>query len=178
MNIPMTHNVASKPRRRFRIGLRGLIGLVLLLGLVFGLIAREGRRVGTQSAVVAAMRRMGINDAGHEPTYLCFAAMKFFSTSNRDIEARFSKWLDPAWFYRVQMFKVFKKRGRMSDAEVPAAVEQMSRLGVVKEVQYHDPSLQGLRLFYIDRIRYEELGPLRDTCTFRNHMPGGEVTAR
>ena len=167
MDQSTTRPVATKPKRRFRFGLRGLIGVVLLAGLALGLIAREGRRVRTQSAVVAEMRRMGILDGGHEPTILNLIAMKWFSTDSRAIEARFSKWVDPGWFYRVEWFNA----GRLKEERVPAVVEQLGRLGAVKEVYFNEPSLKGLRLFYIDRIRHGELGVSKDSCTFRDHPP-------
>ena len=157
----------TKPRRRLRFGLRGLIGVVLFAGLALGLIAREGRRVRTQSAVVSEMTRMKIVEGGHKPTILCLIAMKWYSTSNRAIETRFSKWLDPGWFGRVMWFNA----GRLKDEQLPAVVEKLGRLGAVKEVYFNDPSLKGLRLFYIGEVPYGQLGVPKESCTFRDYPP-------
>jgi hypothetical protein len=163
--------VATKRRRRLRFGLRGLIGLILAVGLILGLIAREDRRVRTQSAVIAELAGMGVRDAGHRPTLLCLVLMKFCSTNSRAIEARFSKWIDPGWFYRVESFNA----GRLEEERVPAAARRLVRLGAVKEVQFNEPPLRGLRLFYIDPNGSYNLGVPEASCTFRDHPP---ATAR
>jgi hypothetical protein len=167
MRQSTTHPVASKPKGRFRFGLRGLIGAVLFVGLALGLIAREDRRVRNQSAVIAEMQRMGIVDGGHEPTILALIAMKWFSTDSRSIETRFSRWIDTGWLYRVGWFNA----GRLKEGEVPAVVERLRRLGAVREVHFHKPSLKGLRLFYIDRISFDRLGGSRSSYTFRDYPP-------
>ena len=163
--------VRKKPGRQIRFGLRGLIGLILALGLIFGLIAREARRVRTQSVAIADLASMGIGDAGHRPTLPCLILMKFYSTNNRAIEARFSRWVDPGWFYRVEWFNA----GRLEEERVPDAVKRLVRLGAVKEVRFNEPPLRGLRLFYIDPNGSYNLGVSEASCTFRDHPP---TTAR
>jgi hypothetical protein len=170
MRQSTTHPVASKPKGRFRFGLRGLIGAVLFVGLALGLIAREDRRVKNQSAVIAEMRRMGVVEGGHEPTILALIAMKWFSTDSRSIEARFSGWIDTGWLYRVGWFS----GGRLKEGQIPAVVERLRRLGAVREVYFHEPSRKGLRLFYIDRISFNRLGVSRYLYTFRDYPPASD----
>lgn len=89
--------------------------------------------------------------------------MKVLATDSHNAEARCSRWIGPGWFSRPLGFNA----GRLKEAKVPHLVERLRRLGTVYEVEFHSASLNGLRLFYIDKIPYENLGPDRDTCTFR-----------
>jgi hypothetical protein len=154
--------------------MRGLIVSILLIGLALGLIAREDRRVRTQSTVIVDLSRMGVHEAGHRPTLLCLIAMKFYSTNNRAIEARFSRWVDPGWFYRVEWFNA----GRLEEERIPAVVERLVRLGTVKEVYFKEPSLKGLRLFYIDPTGSYHLGVPEESCVFRDHSSIGSKPSR
>jgi hypothetical protein len=165
MDQSTTRTLGTKPRRRLRFGLRWLIGLILLIGLALGLIAREDRRVRTQSNVIAELSRMGVHAARQRPTLLCLIAMKFYSTNNRAIEDRFSRWVDPGWFYRVEWFNA----GRLEEERIPAVVERLVRLGAVKEVYFNEPSLKGLRLFYINPNGSYHLGVPEESCVFRDH---------
>jgi hypothetical protein len=174
MDQPTTRTLETKPRRRLRFGLRGLIGSILLIGLALGLIAREDRRVRTQSAVIADLSRMGVHAGGHRPTLPCFIAMKLYSTNNRAIENRFSRWVDPGWFYRVEWFNA----GRLEEERMPAVVERLVRLGAVKEVYFNEPPHKGLRLFYIDPTGSYRLSVPEESCAFRDHSPKGSKPSR
>ena len=155
----------SRPKKwRLRFGMRGLIAAVLMLGLLFGWIARMERQVRAREALVAELARDRIIVNDHEPTYLCLIMMKVLDTHSRDVEARYGKWIGPGWFYFPRGFNA----GRLKDENLSRVVKQLQWLGDVHEVQYRGGSLDGLRLFYIGNrnIPYRELGPERDTCTF------------
>ncbi len=164
MNELTLQTEVSRPkRRRLRFGMRGLIAAVLVLGLVFGGIARMERQVRAREALVAELARDGIVVVDHQPTYLCLIMMKVLSTHSRDVEARCGDWIGPGWFYFPRNFNA----GNLKDEKVPRVVERLQKLGEVHEVQYHGGSLDGLRLFYIGKIPFRDLGPHRDTCTIK-----------
>jgi hypothetical protein len=167
---PVPLSAASGPkRRRLRFGLRGLIGAVLVLGLVFGWVARMRREAGEREALVAELDRERIRVNHSEPTLLCLALMKVLSMSSVDTRIRCSRWLGPGWFYHPKGFNA----GHLHDEQVPHVVERLRRLGVVWEITYtRPPSLSGLKLFYIEyKVPYFSLGPERDTCRFERHPP-------
>ena len=71
MNEPTVPAAVSNPkRRRLRFGMRSLIGVVLLFGLVFGWLARMQRDVVEQEAVVndLARDRIVVNLAASRPS--------------------------------------------------------------------------------------------------------------
>src|SRR5262249_45788388 len=77
MNGPALQTAASKPkRRRFRFGMRDLIGAVLLLGLVFGWLARMHRQAVEREALVAELARDRVIVNSREPTLLCLVLSK------------------------------------------------------------------------------------------------------
>jgi hypothetical protein len=152
-----------------------MIGVVLLLGVVFGMIAREDRRVRTQAALIGELAQMGVYGDGR-PTLLCFIAMKLHSTDSRSIEAKYAGWLDRGWFYRADHFNAGT---RLKEEQVPVVVRLIGRFGPVKEVHYNEPpSLKGLRLFYVGEIPYHRLGVPKESCTFRDHTPDGATPSR
>jgi hypothetical protein len=173
MNEPTLQTAASNPkRRRFRFGMRGLIGAVLLLGLFFGWLARMQRQAVEREAVVAELARDRVIVNRREPTLLCLVLSKLLRerTILPDTPARFSRWVNPGWFSRPVGFNAGR---RLRDEEVPRVVERLQRLGDVHEVQFRGSSLNGLRLFYIDKVPYYQLGPERDTCTFKTYTTSG-----
>lgn len=119
---------SSRPRkRRLRFGLRGLLILVLVLGLVFGWLARMRRQARDQERFIAELARDRIIVNHPEPTYLCLFLMKVLSTESRATEVRCSGWLGPGWFSRPRGFNA----GRLRDEQVPRVVERLGRLGTV-----------------------------------------------
>ena len=156
----------SRPRsRRLRLGLRGLLILILLLGLVFGSVARMQRQARERELFVADLARDRIIVNHAEPTILSFVLMKVLATDNRDVEARFAMWLGPGWFSRSKGFNA----GRLKEVKVASVVERLRSLGTVREVPFTSPSLAGLRLFYIDKVPYNPVGPDGSTCIIRQH---------
>jgi len=137
-----TSTLDAKPRparRRLRIGLRGLIGAVLLLALFFGWIARVERKGRERAAIVNELAGVGVRANGNEPTYLCLLTMKALSTSNVDAEARLRGWVAPWWLNRPVGFNA----GRLKDERVPHVVERLRRLGTLKEVHFHGVRWKG-----------------------------------
>jgi hypothetical protein len=149
--------------------MRGLIGAVLLLGLLFGWIARMQRQARERESLVAELAHDGIHVNSTDPTLLCLILMKVLATNSRDVEARCGKWIGPGWFYCLKGFNA----GHLKDERVPRVVERLHRLGDVHEVQFRGGSLDGLRLFYIGKIPYYQLGPERDTCMFKAYPASG-----
>jgi hypothetical protein len=91
--------------------------------------------------------------------------MKLLATDPRETEARCARWLGPGWFSRPKGFNA----GRLKDERVASVVERLRRLGTVWEVTFTSPSLAGLKLFDIDRVPYNDLGPEGSTCTIKQH---------
>ena len=166
--------VSNSKQRRLRFGMRGLIGVVLLSGLVFGWLARMQREAVEREAVVAELARDRIGVNSREPTLLCLVLTKLRGSRNilPETPARFERWLSPGWFSRPVGFNA----GRLRDEDVPRVVERLQRLGDVHEVEFHGGSLNGLRLFYIGKIPYGRLGPESDTCTFKAYPGTGVAT--
>jgi hypothetical protein len=165
--------VPNLKQRRLRFGMRGLIGVVLLLGLIFGWLARIQRDAVAQEAVVAELARDGVGVNSREPTLFCLVVTKLRGSRNilPETPAIFEKWLSPGWFSRPVGFNA----GRLRDQDVPRIVERLARLGDVNEVEFHGGSLNGLKLFYIGKIPFGRLGPEGDTCTFKAY-PDAEAS--
>src|SRR5258706_15746372 len=95
MNEPTVQADLSSPkRRRLRFGMRGLIGAVLLLGLVFGWLARMQRQAVEREAVVAELARDRVGVITREPTLLCLVLTKLRGSLNNlpETPAKFEKW--------------------------------------------------------------------------------------
>jgi hypothetical protein len=167
MDEPSVRATVSIPkRRRLRFGMRRLLGAVLLLGLVFGWLAGMQRQAVEREALVAELARDRVIVNSREPALLGLFLSKLLRerTILPDTPARFSKWLSPGWFSRPVGFNAGR---RLRNEDVPRLVERLRRLGDVHEVQFRGGSLNGLRLFYINKVPYSQLGPERDTCTFK-----------
>ena len=83
MNEPTVQSaVSDAKRRRLRFGMRGLIGVVLLLGLIFGWLARMQREAVQREAVVAELARDRIVVNSREPTLLCLVLTKLRGSRN------------------------------------------------------------------------------------------------
>ena len=123
--LTLQTEVARPKRRRLRFGMRGLIAAVLVLGLVFGGIARMERQVRAREALVAELARDGIVVVDHQPTYLCLIMMKVLSTHSRDVEARCGQWIGPGWFYYPRSFNA----GHLKDEKVARVVELIETTG-------------------------------------------------
>jgi hypothetical protein len=156
--------------------MRGLLGLILFLGLIFGWLARVQRQAVEREAVVDDLARERVRVNSREPTLLCLVLAKLLRerTILPDTPARFNQWLSPGWFSRPVGFNAGR---RLRDEEIPRVVEKLQRLGDVREVQFRGGSLNGLRLFYIGKVPYYELGPERDTCTFKAYPSSGRIAA-
>jgi hypothetical protein len=168
MNEPNVPDAMSHgKRRRLRFSMRGLIGIVLILGLFFGWLARMQREAVEREALVAELARDGVRVNAREPTLLCLVVTKLRGSRNvlPETPAKFEKWLSPGWFSRPVGFNA----GRLRAEEVPRVVERLQRLGDVHEVEFHGGSLNGLRLFSIGKALSGWLGAERDTCTFREY---------
>jgi hypothetical protein len=153
--------VSDSKRRRLRFGMRSLLGVILFLGLFFGWLARMHRQVVEQDALIAELARDRVIVNSRVPNWLCLA-LNLPLYPARSI--KWLSWLSPSWLSRPDGFNAGR---RLRDEDVPHLIEQMQRLGDVYEVQFHGGSLNGLRLFYIGEIPYRELGPERETCTFK-----------
>jgi len=171
MDEPIPETVAAQPERgRFRFGLRGMIVAVLVLGLILGGIARKQRQIAKREFLIADLLRDHIIVNRAEPTYLCLFLMKVFSTISRGVEARCSKWLGPGWLSNPRGFNA----GHLKDEQTQSVVERLSWLGTVWEVKYTQPTLTGLKLFFIDQVPYHALGPQADTCEIKRYPLPGE----
>jgi len=158
---------APKPRR-IRFGMRGLIGAILALGLFFGWLAHLRRQAVEREALVAELARERVILNSREPTQLCLVLSKLRGSQNilPETPEVFQRWLSPGWFSRPVGFNAGR---RLKDDDVPRVVERLQRLGDVHEVQFPGSSLDGLRLFYIGKVRYASLGPERDTGTVKTY---------
>src|SRR5262245_51349824 len=167
-----TSQADAKPKRpRWQFGMRVLIGVVLMFGLLFGWLARMRRQALEQEALVDELARERVIVNAREPTLLCLVLTKLRGSRNilPETPAAFEKWLSPGWFSRVEGFNA----GKLGDDKVPGVVARLNRLGDVYEVHFHGGSLDGLKLFYIGGIPYERLGPDQDTCTFTVYPASG-----
>ena len=165
-------NPAASPKiletrntRRVRIGIRGLLGMILVMALILGWIAHMRREVREQEALVAELASEHIIPNHDWPTPLCFVLMKVLSTDSHSVERRCARWLSPEWFYHRLGFNA----GRRKDEEVAPIVAKLQRLGTVHEVHFHGGTLNDLRLFSIGDYPYHNLGPEGDTCTFKDY---------
>src|SRR3954466_10382435 len=98
MDEPSVRATVSIPkRRRLRFGMRGLLGAVLLLGLVFGWLARMQRQAVGREAVVAELARDRVIVNRRDPTLLCLVLTKLRGSRNilPETPAKFEKWLSP-----------------------------------------------------------------------------------
>ncbi len=169
MNDPTVQAIVSNSKqRRFQLGMRRLIGSVLVLGLLFGWLARMRREALEREAVVAELARDHIIVNSRAPTLLCLVLTKLRGSRNvlPETPAKFEKWLSPGWFSRPTGFNAGRQ---LWDDDVPRVVDRLQRLGQVHEVQFPGGSLNGLRLFFIDEVPYGRLGPERDTCTIKSY---------
>jgi hypothetical protein len=132
---------------------------------MFGWIARMQRQAREQEIFLTELARDRIIVNHLEPTLLCLILMKVLATHSRDVEARCARWLGPGWFSRPKGFNA----RRLREEQVASVVERLRRLGTVWEVTYTCPSLAGLKLFYIDRVPYNNLGPDGSTCVIKQH---------
>lgn len=137
-----------------------------MLGLVFGWLARMQRQAVEREVLVAELARDHVVVNSRKPSLPCLVLSKLLGerTILPDTPARFSGWLSPGWFSRPVGFNAGR---RFRDEDVPRLVERLQRLGEVHEVQFRGGSLNGLRLFYIDKVPFSQLGPERGTCTFK-----------
>lgn len=175
MNEPTFQTAVSNPkRRRLRIGMRGLIGVVLLLGLVFGWLARMQQQALEREAVVSELARVRVGVNTREPTLLCLVLTKLRGSTNNlsETPAAFEKWLSPGWF----SYPVGFNASRLRNEGVSRVVERLRRLGDVHEVQFRGRSLNGLRLFYIGKVPYDQLGPEGGTCTVKVYPASGTTS--
>jgi hypothetical protein len=151
--------------------MRSLIGLVLFFGLDFGWLVRVQRQVAEQDALIAALARDRVIVNSQVPNWLCLAFnLPLDPARSSKWSRKWLSWLSPNWFSRPDGFNAGR---HLQDEEVPRVVRLLQRLGDVYEVQYHGGSLDGLRLFCIGRLDYRELGPQRDTCTFKAYPVSG-----
>lgn len=176
MSKPTDQAVVSGTRRRFRFGMRGLIVAVLLLGLSFGWLARMRHEAVEREAVVAAVARERVGVNHREPTLLCLVLTKLRGAREilPETPDKFRNWLSPGWFSRPLGFNA----SRLPEDRVPHVVALLKRLGDVHEVRFHGGSADGVKLFYIDKIPYGQLGEERETCTFKVYPASGELPSR
>jgi hypothetical protein len=154
--------------------MRSLIGVVLVLGLAFGWLARMRRQVAEQDALVAELARDRVIVNSQVPNWLCLALnLPTDPARSSKWSRKWLGWLSPSWFSRPDGFNAGT---HLRDEDVSRVVEGLKRLGDVTEIQYHGGSLDGLRLFCIGRFDPRELGPERDTCTFKVYPVSGATT--
>ena len=157
---------ATKPKKRIRFGLRGLIGVILLVGLALGWFARQDRLARLQTARLAELQRMGVLVNDFRPTTVCLIAMRFFGGESNKTKDKLVRWLDPGWFDRPKGFNA----GYLPDDKVGPVVERVGRFGdVVKEVRFKGWGSPELCLLYIDRVPFDRLGVPRDQVTVIDH---------
>lgn len=172
MGDPTVQTIVPKSKqRRLQLGIRGLIGLVVLLGLVFGWLARMREEALEREAVVAELVSEHIIVNSRKPTLLCLVLAKLRCSRNvlPETPAKFEKWLSPGWFSLPTGFNAGRQ---LRDDDVPRVVERLQRLGQVHEVQFQGGSLNALRLFFIDEVPRGRLGPKGETYTIKSYPPG------
>ena len=83
MNDPTVPTILPKSKqRRFQLGMRGLIGSVLILGLLFGWLARMRAEALEREAVVAELASEHIIVNSRKPTLLCLVLTKLRGSRN------------------------------------------------------------------------------------------------
>ena len=140
-----------------------MMEMVFVLELIFGWFARLQRQAREVESLTAELAREWIGVNHFEPSVLCLVVMKVLATDSHKAEARCSRWIGPGWFSHPLGFNA----GRRKEEKVPHLVPAVAAAWDGVEVEFHSASLNGLRLFYIDKIPYDKLGPDRDSCTFR-----------
>jgi hypothetical protein len=164
-----TISAAKKPKRRFRVGIRGLLVIVLVVGSGLGWFARQDRLARLQTARLVELRSMGVVVNEPYPTTFCWIAMRFFGDSRRT-EDKLSRWLDPGWFTRPRGFNA----GSLPEDKVGPVVERIGQFGgEVKEVRFKGWGTPELCLFYLDQVPYDRLGvPRKDVAVIDRPTPG------
>lgn len=161
-----------QPRTRFRIGIRGMLALILMFALLFGWFHRSSRIVSERDALVSALQSERVIVNHNEPSYLNLFLMKIQGTDSRSIERRYKNWISPGWFSKPVGFNA----GRLPDDKVKPLVERLQSLGPVNEVLFRGGTLDGLRLFYIGEVPYQNLGPERGGCLITEHRAKGSAS--
>jgi hypothetical protein len=139
---------SSRPKWRYRFGLRWLLVAVTLAALAVGWIGYEHRRAQGQTALVAELAEVGVVVGLEEPTGVGLVVRKFFP----DREAWLRERIGPGWFYRPAEFVIW----RLEADQVEFAAQRLNRLGTVREVQLRTPQSEA----QIDRLRSELPGTL------------------
>ena len=150
--------VKAGPRRRSRLGVRGLMAVVLMAGVALACFARQDRLASDRTARIAELRRMGVLVNDFEPTFVGLLAMRVFGSLSSEDVLRPNRWLGPGWYVLPRGFNA----GMLPDDRVAEVAERIGHFGKVIEVRFDRPPLTGLRLFYIDRVPYDRLGVPRD----------------
>ncbi len=120
-------------KRRFQLGLRGLLATILVLALICGWIAREHRRAQERTALVAELGSVGISPCLEEPTGLDFWIKKRIPGREAWVRDRIGE----GWLSCPTVFVCWT----LADSQVPYAVDRLRRLGTVREVHYQNGPL-------------------------------------
>ena len=119
--------------RRFRFGLRGLLGAVLVLGVGFGWLAREDRRTREQAALIAELSPARVRVDFQKMTPLGEWVLKHLP--------RREKWLrdqiGDGWLHNPTIFTAIS----LEDGQISFVADRLSRLGTVREVLLQNPQL-------------------------------------
>jgi hypothetical protein len=157
--------VAKPPRRRFRLGIRGLLGIILLVGLALGWFSWQDRLARRQTALLQELKQVNVHVNNPYPTRLCWFAMKILGKDSRATQDLLARWLDPGWMLTPRGFNA----GMLTDSQVAGVVDRISQFGNVKEVRFDQPPNKGLRLFYVENVPYERLGAAKSAVTVTDH---------
>ena len=155
---------------RFRVGIRGLLFYTLVFALFLGWFHAKNQFLNERELLLSQLRSEQVIVNHGAPSSLALFLMKVHGTDSRSIEQKYGKWLSPGWFSSAKGFNA----GRLPEEKVPPLVEKLERLGPVNEVLYQGGTLDGLRLFYIGEIPYQQLGPERSRCLIREHGAAGK----
>jgi hypothetical protein len=167
MNEPAVQaTVSASKRRRLRFGMRSLLGIVLFLGMVFGWLTRMQRQAIEREAIVTDLANDWVHVESRKPT-LCWRAISMLlrgRTVRIGTQIRLGMWLGLGWLsYPVS----FSADNSLRDEAIPGVIKRLQLLGDVHEVQFHGGWQNGTRIFYLGTIHYDQLGPERETCTFK-----------
>ena len=168
--------VSASKRRRLRFGMRSLLGIVLILGLVFGWLTRMQRQAIEREAIVTDLANDWVHVESREPTF-CWRAISMLLPERTVLigtQIRLGKWLGLGWLsYPVS----FSADNSLRDEVVPGVIKRLQLLGDVHEVQFHGGWQNGTRFFYLGTIPCDRLGPERETCTFRAYPASRAIRA-